>query len=428
MKAPTILSLSLLSLAIVNPSFADDERAALEQLVADNHYLMQWDDSRATGPGLDWLVAEGAKSQYFLIGERHGLAQIPALSASIYAGLANNGYRHAALEIGPFAAIQVEARLDEGGYPTLENFLTTPAGYSSVAFLDWKEEAVMAADLYASSKNKQGFFWGLDQEFSQGLAAYLSYFEASAENDEQLAAIRDMRAALDADPRRFVNTLPSEMAEFADLFADHSSPEVTLLAEAIVESNTIYGAWAKPARIAKAEANVRREDYMKSNLIKLIRQTRKETGESPKVFFKFGGMHAAPSVDMLNGRITLGTFVEAIARADDQIAFNIFVECTSGGRKSSGQDKDGGTDDVRECNSFLGPTIADADADQERHLFSDVLSETDDMVVFDLRPLRLRMNEFKFLSDSDREVIASFDAYVVIPNVGESTSYELRNQ
>jgi hypothetical protein len=428
MKALMHLSLSLLSLAIANPSSADDERATLEQIVADNHYLMEWDDTRAIGPGLDWLVAEGAKSQYFLVGERHGLAQIPALSASIFAGLANNGYRHAALEIGPFAAIQVEAQLAEGGYPALETFLTTPAGYDSVAFLGWKEEAVMVADIYASSKNKQGFFWGLDQEFTRGLVAYLMYLETNAENSEQLAAIEEMRAALENDPQLFVNALPSEMAAFAGLFADHSSPEVTLLAEAMVESNTIYGAWAKPARIAKAEANIRREDYMKSNLIRLIRKTKTETGESPKVFFKFGGMHSAPSIDMLNGRITLGTFVEAIARADNQVAFNVLVDCSSGGRKSSGQDKDGGSDDVRECNSFLGPIIANADVDQERHLFSDVLSETEDMVVFDLRPLRLRMNEFKFLSDDDREVIAGFDAYVVIPNVSESTTYELRDE
>ena len=377
------------------------------------------------GRGIDWLVQEGAKAQYFLVGERHELAEIPRISSSIFAGLAGTGYRHAALEFGPFAGKQVEMALKAGGYEALESYLTSATGHNSVAFLDWREEARMAADMFARSPNKDDFFWGLDQEFAGAFGAHLAFLEKNSVTEAQRLAISEMRAGMD-DDRYFVNLPTASLERFLNQFRDHGSQEVRALVRAIELSHHIYGPWATPSRLARAESNIIREDHMKDNFLARVRATRQRTGSDPKVFFKFGGFHAAPGIDTTNGRILLGTFVEAYARMNGYQAFNLFMECHSGSNRSSGQDSGQPANIKQACGSYLGKIDAEATPSAERHMFSEYLDNSDQVLLVDLRPLRMRMNRFKFLSTDARELLVGFDAYMAIPNATESTSFAKR--
>ncbi len=422
-----LLAVLLLDVA---SALADDGAEEFDALVKANVHPVTFDGQKAGGPGIDWLVREGAAAHYFLIGERHGLAEIPKISSAVFAGLAGVGYRHAALEVGPFAAIQVEAALKAGGFPALESYLTSTTGHGSVAFLDWQEEARMVAEMFAVSPNKDGFIWGLDQEFVGAFGAHLAFFAAESETATQRTAVAEMQAEMKAaapEPgagpsRFFIDMAADRLRSFLDLFREHPSADVRSLVEAIEISHHLYGPWAQPSRIARAESNIDRENYMKDNFLAYMRAAEAAGSADPKVFFKFGGYHSAPSIDTTNGRIMLGTFIEAYARIQGHTAFNLMIECYSGSRRSSGQDKDQAVDKKRSCRSSLG-TIDAVAPRAERHLFSEFLDGSDQVLLVDLRPLRMRMNRFKFLSLDARRLLAGFDAYMTIPNTTESTSF-----
>jgi hypothetical protein len=119
-------------------------RAAFDSLVAANTYTATLDDGRLTGPGADWLEARGREVDHFLMGERHGTAEIPKVAASLYERLADHGYGPVALEIGSFAGKAATEALREGGYPALKDLITRYEA-PPIAFLHLSEESRMAA-------------------------------------------------------------------------------------------------------------------------------------------------------------------------------------------------------------------------------------------------------------------------------------------
>ena len=60
-------------------------------------------DGRLEGAGADVLKAAMAATPYVLIGEDHGLAEVPLFSAAVFRELAARGTRDIVLEIGPEA-------------------------------------------------------------------------------------------------------------------------------------------------------------------------------------------------------------------------------------------------------------------------------------------------------------------------------------
>jgi len=399
------------------------------KILRENVYEVTFDGNVASGPGIEWLVAEGAAAQYFLIGERHGLAEIPRISSSIYRGLAKVGYDHAALEFGPYAGQAVEAALAEGSLAELERYLTDPVSFGSVAFLDWVEEAEMVADIYTHSSARKGVLWGLDQEFLGSFGVHLAYLAEHAETEEQRQAVDAMQTRTQEVEHFFLRLSPDELSEFASRFTNHSSVELKRRLADLQFSHNLYGPWARPKRgPSRAVSNVEREELMKRNFLQFVRATRESTGKDPKVFFKFGGFHAAPSIDSQFGRITLGTFVEEFAKVESGSAFNLFMECYSGQRKGSGQDGNVDPSEAFECASGLGQIDPAGDWSEGRHPFSDYLDEADEVLLVDLRPFRDRLDEFPFLSRDVQDVFAGFDAYLAIPNSTESIEYEMTSR
>jgi hypothetical protein len=110
--------LALLSVGTgrAQPSDSAAVRASFDSTVAASTYTATLDDGKLRGPGADWLVARGQESDHFLMGERHGTAEIPKVAATLYERLAQGGYGPVALDIGPFAAEATNEALYRRGY------------------------------------------------------------------------------------------------------------------------------------------------------------------------------------------------------------------------------------------------------------------------------------------------------------------------
>ena len=412
------LSVVLLVVPLAAPAQSPDTtgpppavRAAFDSIVTANTYHPTLDDGTLRGEGAQWLVERGQEAHHFMIGERHGTAEIPAVAGALYERLKPVGYDYAALEIGPFAARRVNAALDRGGFEALASVLT---GYEAapVAFLDWREEARLAARVHEAG----GTIWGLDQEFSSSLPMHLDALSEQAETETERTAVEEMRTRMRTEWTEeqdyLGNASPDALRKLRRAFAERGDETALSRIDALIKSNAIYAPYTRDTG-SFYHSGVDRENYMKRVLLDHLRRAHPATGASPKVFYKFGGLHSGrhPGAT-LDPRVPLGTFVAEWARTvKGQDSFHLFVDCNGGTRKGSGQGAAGG------CPSAL---TAPARAKGKASPFSAHLSD-DRVTLIDLTALRDRFGDWSFLTDRAQASIMAFDAYLAVPDVTPAT-------
>ncbi len=387
-------------------------RAAFDSIVTANTYHLTLNDSQLEGEGADWLVELGRNAHHFMIGERHGTAEIPAVAGALYERLHAAGYDHAALEIGPFAAQHVNTAVDRGGFAALSDLITSYKA-APFAFLDWKEEARLAARI----RNAGGTVWGLDQEFVSSLPLHLDALAEQAETERERTAVHETRSRMRSewahDKDYLGNAEPEALRKLRKAFEKRGDEKALARIDALITSNQIYAPYVRDTG-SFYYSGVTRENYMKRTLVDHVRTVQKQTGEAPRVFYKFGGLHSGrhPGTD-LDPRVPLGTFVSEWTRTlRGKESFHMFVDCNGGQNQGSGQGSGG------ECIPYLTGS-----AQGETSPFSDHLS-AEGITVIDLTALRARFNDWDFLSKRARSLIYAVDAYMTVSDVTPSTPFK----
>jgi hypothetical protein len=141
------------------PSF--EERLAAR--AAESRHAVSFRDGSFSGPGWDLLVREGQASRFFLVGEEHGVAEIPAVVRELFRALQPAGYRHLAIEISPSMAEVLDGLAREGLPKVASFFQENPPG---VAFFTLKEEAELLVAARAAVPGLAPVLWGLDYEMT----------------------------------------------------------------------------------------------------------------------------------------------------------------------------------------------------------------------------------------------------------------------
>jgi len=83
----------------------------LAEAMLANRMSLEFDGTRFSGAGYDWLLRQGSEADAFLLGEEHGIAENPKLAAQLFTGLTAHRYRHVAVEISPPMAAVVNRAL-----------------------------------------------------------------------------------------------------------------------------------------------------------------------------------------------------------------------------------------------------------------------------------------------------------------------------
>lgn len=392
---------------------AREARAAFDSILSANTYHLALEDGELRGEGVKWLVERARGAHHFMIGERHGTAQIPAVSASLYEHLAPLGYDHAALEIGPFAARHVNRALDDGGFESLADFLT---GYDAapVAFMAWREEARMAARIADAG----GTIWGLDQEFVRSLPMHLDALAEAAETGAERRAVRSVRTRMreewTAGDDYLGNADPGALRELRRAFDARADSAALGRIDALITSNRIYATYTRDTG-SFYYSGLERENYMKSVLVERIREAEARGDSAPRIFYKFGGLHSGKHPGTrLDQRVPLGTFVSEWARTiRAEETFHLFVDCNGGRHAGSGQGEAGS------CPPYLTALAARRG---ETSPFGEHLSD-DGITLIDFTALRSRFSEWDFLTERARSFIIAADAYMAVPGVTPSTSF-----
>lgn len=167
-----LAGLGLTAIAGAAPAFAQTPAATpkpplAERLAAEaaKHRLaVRFDGDAVSGPGLDRILEEARAARFFLLGEEHGVAQVPILARALFEALAPSGYSRLGLEVSPPAARVLDEAAAEGVAGLKRFVVDHPPG---PAFYTMSEEADLLAAARAAVAGPAPVLLGLDYEVLQ---------------------------------------------------------------------------------------------------------------------------------------------------------------------------------------------------------------------------------------------------------------------
>ncbi|MBK8229119.1 MAG: hypothetical protein IPK72_00760 [Candidatus Eisenbacteria bacterium] len=364
-----------------------------------------------TGPGAAFLLERARKAEFVLIGEDHGIAEIPQFCAELAESLSAAGFTALAIECGSEAARAMGTLLREPD-PSAA-FRRFDQEYPwTFPFFNWAEEVELLERVHRSGMA----FWGLDQEFIFGTPYYftrLSELAAGAEAKQLAEEYRerareaDREVVVRSDPSR-IYLLSMTARDFERLergFARESLEARRLLSE-LRASWDIYG---KDSRNEGSAANRARSLLMKRRLHEEL-----PNGSAARVMFKFGANHAMRGRSLI-GVYDLGNHLTELADARGGDSFHLLILPVSGASNSYRAFTRDPSVKAEPYDLVAGfARLVDA-----RPLVAS--ARQDEWTVIDLTSVRRKLRE---LGDVDRGLdllIWGYDALVLIPGATPST-------
>ena len=383
---------------IVQPALAQQKDAA-EAIAEQRIDISRSADGSYSGPGWERLLADAKAAQFLMIGEQHATADIAEFGAALHRALAPHGYTHSALEVGPWSTDYAEG-LIRSGRGNLAGFIAKPGNGFTIPFLFFGEEIALAEQIVALSPDKQNALWGVDQEFVGAGPIAVEMLGRRARSEAQRAALQAFAAKAGEDAFLIGKIGEEGLAPLAAAFADDA--EAGQLIDGLKVSTAIYGPFVRRDG-AIYPANLRRENYMKTNFLRNFDEVERRLGAPPKVFMKFGGYHAMRGFSGTHVP-AFGNFLAEWGHSRGFELLNMMVDC------SGGQALDPQTNEVGPCEPYFGGDSPLAALGKERPV-----------TLVDLRPLRSQLQALKDVDPKTRETILAFDYYMAIRDVKAAT-------
>jgi erythromycin esterase-like protein len=412
-EIPVVRSLFCLLLlaAVAQPPLGEAEESFHDRLVK-SRYQLTVSGNQLSGSAADVLHPALKDAQFVLVGEDHGIAQIPPIIGSLCDELGPKGFHTMALETGPLAADNLQEWLREpDGKKKLAAF---EAKYpANIAFYNWSEEFDLLAR--CSTDAKAPFqLWGLDQELmgasgwiliqilaqKPGPEATRQAQQLLHENDEAQA-----KAAKSGNPSElFMMSAPQdELNAFRETLQREGNAPAQELWASLLESREIY---QKNMTGEGAASNRQRALLMKGNFAANYHAA-PEKGALPRVLFKFGAYHMYKGINPLLNN-DLGNYVAELADGQGTQSVRILILGVKGeqlrfagfGRPAAPAPVDL-TDEKESDFLFLKP------------MFENLLPDGD--TLFDLRALRPGFHSLGHVDCEMERLIFGYDFIILVP-------------
>lgn len=384
----------------------------LGELLAQQRLAIEIGPAGIAGPGAELLLREAGKARYVLIGEEHGLAEIPQLTRAIFEK-SSPGFEIYGAEIGNLAAEQVTAMAkDSRGLPAFDDFQRKFP--FAIPFVVFQEDAQLAALAARSGK-----LVGLDQEFLLGTVWLLGEVEAalrplSAEAADQAAAtLAEEQGAFAAiissgNPevaQTFVNRpLPPDWPRWKALLAGKPEAARALRAmNALEETRLIYELYDQQQY---HQNNDRRGKVMKAHW-QAATASPDGCSAGGRALVRLGANHVMRGMSPL-GISDLGNFLAELATAQGAESLHVLVLPISG--------------TLNAWLPFLPPEAVATEIDakaQDYDFYRELLDAVPaggGRAVYDLRPLRDRHRRLSKGHPNLEKVLLGYDLLVVIDN------------
>jgi len=410
-----LLFLLLISCLFCLPLSAQD--SLLRQALLDHQYHLQLDRGILSGDGADWLSDQAAAGQFVLIGEDHGIAELPKFTAALYQQIQSDGYRYFATETGPFSAALLQKLGQRESF--IREYRDTLSKYPwAIPFYTMQEEVEMIESILEGKNQEHPIIWGLDQEFIGSPRLFFPTLLKHAADDAGRAVVREYAdRAMEGFKKTMTSKNPGSIFfysatpdDFARLRAAlNEDPEANRLLDELEQSWMIYHLYFTGKGYA---SNKMRAEMMKRHFWSYYQQARTEK-KLPKVVFKFGANHMYRGANGLNV-FDIGNFVSELASREGTASCHLYVIGKRGFQNAytpfaDESAKQQAYDPGKYLDRMDVRTVLDLTGEEQWSLF-------------DLRPLRSMLfnGELKNLDPALEKVIWSYDAFVVIPETHAS--------
>jgi hypothetical protein len=363
------------------------------------------------------LAARVREARFVLLGEEHGVAQVPELGGALWRAGRGLGNRHLAIEVGEQTAERLEAtlRADSTGEAYRQFIL---GHWPGAPFYFWREDAALLRTVIASTPGRRGVLWGLDYDIlaDRHIMPRL----------KQLASRREGRGVVDSAAlvmdSAFAQALTEQNPGLIYMFG--GSPALfARLREAIrpsagSEADRILGLMDETLAINRLfltgrnyESNLRRSTLLKRQFLRMYDSTRAADREPPWVLLKFGADHLIRGLNP-SEQFDLGTLVPDLALAEHGQSLTLYVMGGAGSHQAQFDPRVFCSVEVPgEANEseWAQPFLAAADSTR--------------WTVFDVGALRPRLTGMT-LSSGLRQVLYGVDLVVVLS--GSGPQHDLR--
>ena len=300
---------------------------ALTEAARKHRSRLNYDGTVFAGPALAKLKAAARESQFFLIGEEHGIAENPKLAAQLFATLVADGYEKLVIEVSPPMAAILDAATRADGVDGLRHLFASPGG--EPAFFGMQEEAELLATARAALPEAAEVFWGVDYEVASDrpLLRQLQAFDRPADSDAPLSVLA---AASDAAWTRYDDT-----GDPGYIFGFSGDPALVRAVENTWPGPDARAAWILDTLRSTLEinqlwvqgrawqSNMHRAGLLRSNFLRHWRSATRDGGP-PKVMVKLGGNHVVRGKNM-TGTFDLGTLLPEIAASEGSRSVSVLV-------------------------------------------------------------------------------------------------------
>lgn len=398
--------LSIAALAgLLHPAHAQD--TTLTRLLRTNAYPLTAVGTQLAGTGWEKIRASIAQSQFVLVGEDHGTAQIPQFTQAVARELQPAAF---ITEIDRYQAANLTRQASVPGLPTA--YLKGTPG--SLSFFSWAEEYELAQQLRAQKTQ----LIGIEQVGIFTLGRFYEELAGRVKSKTTRAwLLREGAAYQQHDNVQFrsgghdysiLSQRPSALDSLETL-TKTESPEARRMVQDYRLSYLIYKNQVKGLGSHQARINL-----MKRNLLEAVRPLAPQPGQPlPKLLFKFGASHMARTLSPWSGISDVGSLAQNLADVQDAKSLHLLVMGRQG-THVNGFNPDDPSKNVEPFDlskeSFIKP-------------FAD-LSTGPAWQVFDLRPARraLLNGELQVADPTLLGFLMGYDYFVLISTATASRS------
>jgi len=385
-----------------------------------NRYQLSTVDGHLSGAGVPVLRGAMEQAQFVLVGEDHGIAQIPEFVGGLCEILAPQGFHTLAIEAGPLAAGELQRSLANRSTARTRVIDFERKFPNAIAFYDMREENDLISRCAQAAGTRPLRLWGIDQEFLGAPKLILTRIlethpgPKATEVTQRLLnenARADAEAAdhpISADKEFIIATRDEDLGNLKRLLQTEGNQLSQSLIEALIESHEIY-----KLNVAGSgyESNRQRALLMKALFERQYREAERVDPGPPKVLFKFGLYHMYRGFNPLNS-LEIGNHIAELAEGRGMKSVHIMIVAARGSQlaftayRQPYQPRDFNQIEGDDASlSFLKPMVENLTGSG--------------WTLFDLRELRKDIRSIG--SGELRRVILGFDLLVVIPESKPST-------
>ena len=401
MRRPAV---AMFALALGTVGVSAQTRSMDDMLTSARHAVAVR-DGRLEGAGADVIRAAMKDAPFVLIGEDHGLAEIPAFSSAVFRELAPLGARDVVVEVGPEAGRRLTRVLGSAD-PVAEARAWLQRYPFSLAFYDLQQELTFLREARTAAGPGLRVV-GIDQEL---MGAGRMLLEAVATRDAALPELlKDERLAYDravvtGNPTDlFMLTGPADvLGALRDRLAAGTQTRDATLVTSLLDSRNIYALNAQSGFVS----NLTRAALMKRNYVDQLPTARRAV--APPVLFKLGALHVMKGLNTLNSR-EIGNYVAEVADGMGRPSLHILIMAVKGQqRRFAGV----GKPYIAAPVDQVGPGVSDFP--YAKPMFERALGEQG-WSLFDFREMRRWASSQRDLDPRLARLLFGFDVAVLIP-------------